>query len=172
MSYQTRERFPGQWRGNPGSPSSARPDPSSDCWLTLARVSLLQEMLSRSSLETQKLELMSAMSELKLQQAALERENLDLRTNHLNNNLVNGNAGHNGSTGSIIRRPPMAPTRLTSTTSSASAASTPSPNIAAQTNGHPLGGSHGNLQQQGLPANGSSAPMVCGGISCCLSIRD
>lgn len=121
-------------------------------------------MLSRSSLETQKLELMSAMSELKLQQAALERENLDLRTNHLNNNLVNGNAGHNGSTGSIIRRPPMAPTRLTSTTSSASAASTPSPSIAAQTNGHPLGGSHGNLQQQGLPANGSSAPMVCGGM--------
>ena len=36
-------------------------------------------MLSRSSLETQKLELLSAMSELKLQQAALERDNLDLR---------------------------------------------------------------------------------------------
>jgi hypothetical protein len=36
-------------------------------------------MLSRSSLETQKLELLSAMSELKLQQAALERDNLELR---------------------------------------------------------------------------------------------
>lgn len=47
-----------------------------------------QEMLSRSSLETQKLELMSAMSELKLQQAALERENLELRATHLNNNTL------------------------------------------------------------------------------------
>lgn len=45
-------------------------------------------MLSRSSLETQKLELMSAMSELKLQQAALERENLELRATHLNNNTL------------------------------------------------------------------------------------
>lgn len=44
-------------------------------------------MLSRSSLETQKLELMSAMSELKLQQAALERENLELRSSQLNNNM-------------------------------------------------------------------------------------
>lgn len=43
-----------------------------------------QEMLSRSSLETQKLELLSVMSELKLQQAALERENLDLRSSHFN----------------------------------------------------------------------------------------
>ncbi|XP_033606383.1 liprin-beta-1 isoform X8 [Cryptotermes secundus] len=40
---------------------------------------LQREMLSRSSLETQKLELLSAMSELKLQQAALERDNLELR---------------------------------------------------------------------------------------------
>lgn len=119
-------------------------------------VCVFQEMLSRSSLETQKLELMSAMSELKLQQAALERENLELRSNHLNNNLVNG--GHNGSTGSIIRRPPMAPTRLTSTTSSSSA-STPSPNInGSGGNGHPLGGSHGNLQQP----MGSITPKVCG----------
>ncbi|XP_028894504.1 liprin-beta-2 isoform X2 [Zeugodacus cucurbitae] len=36
-------------------------------------------MLSRSSLETQKLELMSALSELKLHRAALERENVELR---------------------------------------------------------------------------------------------
>ncbi|KAL1401025.1 hypothetical protein pipiens_000017 [Culex pipiens pipiens] len=48
-------------------------------------------MLSRSSLETQKLELMSAMSELKLQQAALERENLELRSS-----LVNGTPLTNG----------------------------------------------------------------------------
>lgn len=110
-------------------------------------------MLSRSSLETQKLELMSAMSELKLQQAALERENLDLRTNHLNNNLVNGNAGHSGSTGSIIRRPPMAPNRLLSSTSNASA----SPSVSGE-NSHMLGGSHGNLQQHG--GNGSVTPKV------------
>ncbi|XP_039445619.1 liprin-beta-1 isoform X6 [Culex pipiens pallens] len=50
-----------------------------------------KEMLSRSSLETQKLELMSAMSELKLQQAALERENLELRSS-----LVNGTPLTNG----------------------------------------------------------------------------
>lgn len=36
-------------------------------------------MLTRSSLETQKLELMSAISELKLQQAAVERENYELK---------------------------------------------------------------------------------------------
>lgn len=36
-------------------------------------------MLTRSSLETQKLELMSAISELKLQQAAVERENFELK---------------------------------------------------------------------------------------------
>lgn len=36
-------------------------------------------MLTRSSLETQKLELMSTISELKLQLASLERENIELR---------------------------------------------------------------------------------------------
>ncbi|CAG9860942.1 unnamed protein product [Phyllotreta striolata] len=46
---------------------------------------LQREMLSRSSLETQKLELMSIISELKLQQAALERENMELRSNYNNN---------------------------------------------------------------------------------------
>lgn len=46
---------------------------------------LQREVLSRSSLETQKLELMSIMSELKLQQAALERENLELRSQFNNN---------------------------------------------------------------------------------------
>lgn len=39
-------------------------------------------MLSRSSLETQKLELLSALSELKLHQASLERDNMDLRRLH------------------------------------------------------------------------------------------
>nr|CAD7442393.1 unnamed protein product [Timema bartmani] len=40
---------------------------------------LQRELLSRSSLETQKLELLSALSDLKLQQATVERENLELR---------------------------------------------------------------------------------------------
>ncbi|XP_065158263.1 uncharacterized protein [Atheta coriaria] len=48
--------------------------------LISAEDTLQREMLSRSSLETQKLELMSAISEMKLQQAALERENLELKT--------------------------------------------------------------------------------------------
>ncbi|KAK9720956.1 SAM domain (Sterile alpha motif) [Popillia japonica] len=47
---------------------------------------LQREMLSRSSLETQKLELMSAMSELKLQHAELERELVHLRSSQFNNN--------------------------------------------------------------------------------------
>lgn len=76
-------------------------------------------MLSRSSLETQKLELMSAMSELKLQQAALERENLELRTSHLNNNSI------------PPRRPPV-PGRILTTNSS-------------PLNTTPLHGSHNNL---------------------------
>ncbi|CAH1983394.1 unnamed protein product [Acanthoscelides obtectus] len=57
---------------------------------------LQKEMLSRSSLETQKLELMSIMSELKLQQAALERENLELRSSQHNNN-------------SEVKKPPLMP---------------------------------------------------------------
>lgn len=74
-------------------------------------------MLSRSSLETQKLELMSAMSELKLQQAALERENLELRSSQMNNN-------NNG----LIppRRPPVPARTLIGT---------------------PMHGSHSSLQQ-------------------------
>lgn len=58
-------------------------------------------MLSRSSLETQKLELMSAMSELKLHQAALERENIELRSAHFNNNTI-----------SAERRPPIPASRI------------------------------------------------------------
>lgn len=53
-------------------------------------------MLSRSSLETQKLELMSIISELKLQQASLEREILDLKSCQYNNN-------------SDVKKPPMIP---------------------------------------------------------------
>ncbi|XP_026463951.1 liprin-beta-1-like isoform X3 [Ctenocephalides felis] len=47
--------------------------------LQSAEESLQREMLSRSSLETQKLELLSALSELKLHQASLERDNMELR---------------------------------------------------------------------------------------------
>lgn len=64
-------------------------------------------MLSRSSLETQKLELMTIMSELKLTATALERENLELRNTQYNNN-------------SDGRKPPLMPrgsstSQLTST---------------------------------------------------------
>ncbi len=41
--------------------------------------SLQREVLSRSSLETRKLELLSEISGLKLRQATLEKENLDLK---------------------------------------------------------------------------------------------
>lgn len=60
---------------------------------------------------------MSAMSELKLQQAALERENLELRSSQLNNNSV------------VLppRRPPAVPARSMTTT--------------------PIHGSHSSLQQ-------------------------
>lgn len=49
---------------------------------------LQREVLSRSSLETQKLEMMSIVSELKLQQAAMERENMELRSQFNNNGDV------------------------------------------------------------------------------------
>ncbi|KAK5643698.1 hypothetical protein RI129_007543 [Pyrocoelia pectoralis] len=58
--------------------------------LTNSEDMLQREMLSRSSLETQKLELMSAISEMKLHQAALERENLELRSTRFNNNSISG----------------------------------------------------------------------------------
>lgn len=56
---------------------------------------LQREVLSRSSLETQKLELMSIVSELKLQQAALERENIEYRSQFNNNG--------------DIKKPPLVP---------------------------------------------------------------
>lgn len=62
-------------------------------------------MLSRSSLETQKLELLSVMSDLKLKLASLERDNFDLRSSYQNNN-------NNTSVG---RRPPLAPSVSSST---------------------------------------------------------
>ena len=40
---------------------------------------LARETLTRSSLETQKLELMSEVANLKLRQTSLDRENMDLR---------------------------------------------------------------------------------------------
>ncbi|RZF38546.1 hypothetical protein LSTR_LSTR006141 [Laodelphax striatellus] len=47
--------------------------------ITNAENLLQREVLTRSSLETQKLELLAVVSELKRQQACLERENVDLR---------------------------------------------------------------------------------------------
>lgn len=91
-------------------------------------------MLSRSSLETQKLELMSAMSELKLQQAALERENLELRTSHLNNNAI------------PPRRPPV-PGRTFATGS--------------PLNSTPLHGSHNSLQSTPIGLNSTPKVTPC-----------
>lgn len=67
---------------------------------------LHREMLSRSSLETQKLELLSVMSDLKLKLASLERDNFDLRSSYQNNN---------NNTSSVGRRPPLAPSVSAST---------------------------------------------------------
>lgn len=71
-------------------------------------------MLSRSSLETQKLELMSAMSELKLHQATLERENFELRSSHLNNNNNNNNISNDR------RLPPVPANRIRTNSTSGS----------------------------------------------------
>lgn len=46
-----------------------------------------QEVLSRSALETQKLELLTSLSEMKLRQASLEHENLALRSASLLSNV-------------------------------------------------------------------------------------
>ncbi|XP_065078327.1 uncharacterized protein LOC135701450 isoform X9 [Ochlerotatus camptorhynchus] len=110
---------------------------------------LQREMLSRSSLETQKLELMSAMSELKLQQAALERENLELRSslingtplsngNHLNGGILNSNTLNNNNNSNSIAASLLRRTGRMVT-------STPGNSI----NSSPLHhGSHGSLPQQ------------------------
>uniref|UniRef100_A0A182SHS1 Liprin-beta-1/2 coiled-coil domain-containing protein n=1 Tax=Anopheles maculatus TaxID=74869 RepID=A0A182SHS1_9DIPT len=124
---------------------------------------LFQEMLSRSSLETQKLELMSAMSELKLQQAALERENLELRTNFvtstvgsaalINGGLTNGSGGgaaitnvlnNNSITSSLLRRPQI----ITNTRMVGMSPSTPG---GASLISSPIHhGSHGSLPQTAI----------------------
>lgn len=93
-------------------------------------------MLSRSSLETQKLELMSAMSELKLQQAALERDNLELRSTYIKNSLTNLN---NNALFYNKRTP-------TGTNTRNGINGTSSPQHTNGTNGT-LHGSHGNLPQ-------------------------
>lgn len=49
------------------------------CEIKLSIV-VFQEVLARSALETQKLELMSSLSEMKLRQASLEHENMALRS--------------------------------------------------------------------------------------------
>ncbi|XP_066581290.1 kazrin-like [Prorops nasuta] len=70
---------------------------------------LQKEVLSRSALETQKLELLSSLSEMKLRQASLEHENLSLRTA---NPLTNGErfSRHTGQYSSLPR-PPAASSR-------------------------------------------------------------
>lgn len=94
-------------------------------------------MLSRSSLETQKLELMSAISELKLHHATLERENFDLRSTYLKNSLTNLNSPNmNNSALMYGKRVPQVANN--------------------QKNNNALSGSHGNLSQNMSIANTSS----------------
>ncbi|XP_052903007.1 liprin-beta-1 isoform X2 [Anopheles moucheti] len=123
---------------------------------------LQREMLSRSSVETQKLELMSAMSELKLQQAALERENLELRTNFvtntvgsaglMNGGLTVGNGGgatitnvlnNNSITSSLLRRPQI----ITNTRMVGMSPSAPGASLISSPIHH---GSHGSLPQTAI----------------------
>lgn len=91
-------------------------------------------MLSRSSLETQKLELMQAISEMKLQQATLERENFELRSNVLKSSLTNLN-----STQSPYKRVGVQNMQQFAAMN--------------QKNNNTLSGSHGNLSQNLTLAN-------------------
>jgi hypothetical protein len=93
-------------------------------------------MLSRSSLETQKLELMQAISEFKLQQATLERENFELRSGMLKNSLTNVNNAHS----------PYNNKRYAAQNVQQFAAIN-------QKNNNTLSGSHGNLSQNLALAN-------------------
>lgn len=93
-------------------------------------------MLSRSSLETQKLELMSAISEMKLQQATLERENYELRSTCFKNSLTN------------LNNPLTYAKRATPQNMQQVA------NVSKSSNS--ISGSHGNLSQNLALANTSS----------------
>lgn len=95
-------------------------------------------MLSRSSLETQKLELMSAISEMKLHQATLERDNFELRSTYLKNSLTNLNNP------ALMYGKKIAGQNLQQIANN------------NQRNNSALSGSHGNLSQNLAIANTSS----------------
>jgi len=97
-------------------------------------------MLSRSSLETQKLELMQAISEFKLQQATLERENFELRTGVLKSSLTNLNN--------------------TQSPYSSKRYATQQISVINQKNNNTLSGSHGNLSQNMALANSVSRTKI------------
>ncbi|XP_037933067.1 liprin-beta-1 [Teleopsis dalmanni] len=69
--------------------------------LSVKEEQLQRQMLSRSTLETQKLELMSALSELKLHRAALERENVELKDVELNLANLSTKSAPYGSMGNL-----------------------------------------------------------------------
>lgn len=93
-------------------------------------------MLSRSSLETQKLELMQAISEFKLQQATLERENFELRSGVLKSSLTNLNNAQSPYNKRYAQQQQLAAIN--------------------QKNNNTLSGSHGNLSQNLALANSVS----------------
>lgn len=101
-------------------------------------------MLSRSSLETQKLELMQAISEFKLQQATLERENYDLRSGLLKNSLSNI---------SSTQSPYSSKRYGTQTQNMQQFAAINQKNNNNNNNNNSLSGSHGNLSQNLALAN-------------------
>lgn len=98
-------------------------------------------MLSRSSLETQKLELMTAISEMKLHQATLERDNFDLRSTYLKNSLTNIN---NSTNPALMYGKKIVGQNLQQIATS------------NQRNNNAMSGSHGNLSQNLSIANTSS----------------
>ncbi|ODM94548.1 Liprin-beta-1 [Orchesella cincta] len=79
-----------------------------------------QELLLRSSLETQKLELMTTVSSLRLKQASLERENIELKDRVVGKStgdlsfIDSGGSGGGGNGRNIWEKPPKGPERSTS----------------------------------------------------------
>ncbi|XP_008192368.1 liprin-beta-2 isoform X2 [Tribolium castaneum] len=130
---------------------------------------LQREVLSRSSLETQKLEMMSIVSELKLQQAALERENLELRSQFNNNGDIKkpplgprmvqtSTPVHHSSNQALRMSPSPSPVTLTGSSprrDDIPAPKTPPANYKRQIDLH-----YGSLPRQQFISNGSSISVV------------
>ncbi|XP_063908028.1 liprin-beta-2 isoform X3 [Zophobas morio] len=131
---------------------------------------LQREVLSRSSLETQKLEMMSIVSELKLQQAAMERENMELRSQFNNNGDVKkpplvprmaqtSTPVHHSSNQALRMSPSPSPVTMTGSSprreQEIQAPKTPPANYKRQIDLH-----YGSLPRQQFISNGSNISVV------------